>query len=154
MLELVPQGWSARRFTVTRDGETVAELTLGWVREGGQVEIDGAPYELRREGRISGAYLLTHHGTVVARGRKPSAWRNRLEIEHEGWTYELTKRSWWGNTYELRLHGSTVGAVQPRHLFTRRAQVRMPEDMALPTVVFVCALVVIMWNRESAAASG
>jgi hypothetical protein len=155
MVELVPHGWSARRFSVVRDGEAVAELQLGWVREGGEVTIDGAPYELRREGLMSGAYRLTSHRAEVARARKPSAWRNRLEVEHDGWTYELAKRSWWGSTYELRLSGSPVGEVRPRHLFTtRRAQVHMPDDMPLPTVVFVCALVVLLWNRESAAASG
>lgn len=153
MLELVAQGWSSRRFHVVTDGRVAAEITLGWFREGGALTIDGAPYTLRREGAISGAFILGHQGLEVVWARKPSAWRERFEVEYEGRTYELVKASWLRNSFELREHGRTVGAVRPRNIFRRRSEMMMPEELPLPVIVFVAALVVLMWNRRNAAAA-
>lgn len=155
MLELSPTGLSGRRYTVSRDGEDIAHLSFGWVREGAEVTIDGAPHELRHEGLGSGAFELSHHGAVVARARKPSAFRKRFELEHEGRVYELAKESWWGRAFELRADGHRVGSVRPVHPFTRRASIDLPEELSLPVRVFAAALVALLWRRgASAAAAG
>lgn len=154
LLELVPHGWSSRRFTIRRDGETVADLELAWLREGGAVTIGGEPFELSREGLVSGVFALSRVGIEVVRASKPSAWRERLEVTHEGATYELAKASWWGNAYDVRADGRAIGSIRPRHPFTRRSAVTMPEEFPLAVTVFIAALVVLMWNRQAGAAGG
>lgn len=154
MLELVPSGLLGRRFAVSRDGVVVAELNLALLREAAEITIEGAVHELRRQGRLSGAFELSHHGGVVARARKPSAWRNRFEVEHESRHYELEKESWWSRRYELRDASGPVGGVRPVHVFTRRAEIDLPDELTLPGKVFVTALVAFLWNRDASAAAG
>ena len=103
---------------------------------------------------MSGEYSLSRVGIEVARAWKPSAWRERLEVTHEGATYELAKARWWGNTYELRADGRVVGSIRPHHPFTRRSAITMPAEFPLAATVFVAALVVLMWNRQAGAAGG
>lgn len=154
MLELVPRFGSARRYTVRRDGQDIADITLGWVREAGDLTIDGVAHELRREGLLSGEFLLSRGGAVVARARKPSALRRRFEVRHDGQVYELVKARWWGRRYDLRAGGRTIGSIGPHHAFTRRAEIALPAELAVPVQVFVAALVVLLWKRDSQAAGG
>jgi hypothetical protein len=152
MLELAPTLWSSRQFRVLRDGESVAELQLAWIREGASITIDGVAHQLRREG-FSGAFVLSGGGQPLARAVKPSAFTNRFEVEHAGRTYELRKANWFTRTFEFREGGVPVGSIRPHHPFTRRSSISLPGDLPLPVQVFVTALAVLMWNREQAAAA-
>lgn len=154
MLELVPALGSSRRYRVRRDGHDVAQFTLAWLREAGRLHIDGIAHELRREGLVSGAFTLSCQGMPVASARKPSALRNRFEVEYEGRQYEVVRAAWWGRRYEVRAHGQPIGSIGPHHPFTRRAEIALPDELTLPVKVFVAALVVLLWNRDSSGAAG
>ena len=151
MLELVPHGLS-ERYTVRRDGAEVGDVALGWLREGGTLTIDGAAHELRRERRASGAFLLLREGAVVATAHKPSAFRDRFDVEHAGQQYELVKASLWSRRFELRAGGQAIGVIEPAGIFTRRCDVRMPGGIETPVQVFLAALALLMWRRNAAAA--
>lgn len=154
MLELVPRLGSSRRYTVRRDGQDVAEFTLAWLREAGRLHIDGVAHELRREGLASGAFTLSCAGMPIVTARKPSAFRNRFEVDREGRRYEVVKASWWGRRFEVRADDQPIGSIGPHHPFTRRAAIDLPEDIGLPVQVFLAALVVLLWNRDSSGAAG
>lgn len=155
MLELVPRFGMSQRFSVRLDGEEVADVALGWFREGGDLTIAGVHHELRRERLASGAFQLLHDGHVLAEARKPSAFFDRFQVEHDGRRYELAKARWWARRFELREHGQVVGTIAPRHVLTNRCELALPPDLPLPVQVFLAALAVLMWNRDAnAAASG
>lgn len=153
MLELVPRLSMSQRYSVRRDGIEVAEVDLAWWKEGGRLEVEGGTYGLRREGVKSGAFTLSQDGQVLVAAHKPSALRNRFEVEHDGQRYELVKAGWWMRRFELRAGGSTVGSVAPLHPFTRRARVSLPGELPLPVKVFLAALVALMWRRGSSGAA-
>lgn len=153
MLELVPLSAFSERYRVERDGIAVAEFKLGWLREGGELAVEGVSYELRREGRMSGAFLLRHGGAVAARADKPSGLRRRFDVEHDGRRFEFVSAGFWTRGFELRRDGATVGRIIPRHAFTRRAAITFPADLPLPVTVFLAALAALMWKRDAAAAS-
>lgn len=152
MLELVPRRISSRRYEVRRDGEPVAEISLSWFREAGTLHIDGVAHELSRTGLGFGAFTLTRGGAPVARAHKPSAFRNRFEVEHEGRVYEVMKASWWGRRFAVRTDGRAIGSIGPHHPFTRRSEIVLPAELGLPVTVFLAALVVLLWNRDASAA--
>lgn len=154
MLELVPRFGSSRRYTVRRDGQDVAELTLALLREAGQLDIGGVAHELRREGFVSGAFTLSHAGTPIATARKPSAFRRRFEVDHRGRRYEVVKAAWWGRRFEVRADDRPIGSIGPHHPLTRRAAIDLPEDLGLPVQVFIAALVILLWNRDASGAAG
>lgn len=154
MLELVPRFALSERYSVRQNTAEVAEVTLAWMREGGELVVGGRRYELRREGWASGAFQLLHDGVVVAQAHKPSAFSNRFEVRHDGRGYELVRSGWWTRRFELRRDGQTIGQITPHHPFTRRSAVTLPPDLPLPVQVFLMGLVVLMWRREASAAAG
>lgn len=154
MLELVPVFGMSTRYSVRSDGREVAEVALGWFREGGELVIDGVRYQLRREGLASGAFQLSRDGGLVVEAHKPSAFSNRFDIEHDGHRYELAKAGFLTKRFELRQDGRAVGSIAPHHPFTRRCEVALPDALPLPVQVFLTALVVLMWNRDANTAAG
>lgn len=62
--------------------------------------------------------------------------------------------AWWGRRFEVRTDDQPIGSISPHQLFTRRAVIALPDDLMLPVNVFIAALVVLLWNRDSSGAAG
>lgn len=155
MLELVPASWLGRSFSIERDGQQVAQIDLRWLRERGELTIKGAPYRLDRAGILRGTFTLAQMGQAIAVARQPSMMRDRYELNTaEGHVYELVNTSWWSGAFSLREQGREIGSVRRHNSFSRRAAIAMPEQLSLPVAVFAVTLVILSWNRKSAAASG
>ena len=154
MLKLVPRGLFSRSFALEHEGQVIAELKTGFASESASMMVAGAPYEVRRERRLAGDFVLHQLRQELARARKPSAFRSRMEIRWDSRIYELARPSAWRRDFVLRFDGQDVGSIRPESAFTRRADVDLPDDVPLPVAAFVVALVVLMWNRDAAAASG
>lgn len=157
MLTATPKRWFSWDFTVQEGSNPVAKLDLSLWREKGTITVQGKDYRVYREGWMSGYYYLENAGAVLARAEKPSAFRRTLVIEHAGRAYTLQARSPFGRTFVLLQGGGEVGRIRPLGLFTRRAEVDLPESLPLAVRVFALWLVVILWKRESdsaAASSG
>src|SRR5690606_32482933 len=104
--------------------------------------------------RLTGAeYVLMQLNQEIARARKPSAWRSRMELVWDSEPYELLRPSIWRRTHVLRGATGDVVTITPVNAFSRRATVDADPDLPLLLVVVFVVLVIISWNRDQAAAA-
>jgi len=149
MLEAVPNNFFSWDFTVMDGPRPVAEIDVSRWREKGQLTVEGTPYEVYREGLMSGAFILESAGSVLARAEKPSAFQRLFLVEHEGRQYTLRARTAFLREFIL-LDGSTeIGSLSPEGIFTRRMAADLPEHLPLPVRIFLIWLTVILWKRDT-----
>lgn len=147
MLEIRRLSWLTPRYAVRDDrGHGVT-----WVRrrfkETITGELDGQPYEIRRDGRRR--FYLIQAGVVLATA--DAAKRGRWAISVGNSAYELRRKSAWRSEMELRAHQTAVGSVRKGP----RGQVlcELPPELSSAAQAFIGFLVVTLWSR-GAASSG
>ena len=153
MLKGVPKGWCSPGYRVLEGNTTIAIVNLSSFREAGDLETEGATYQVYREGLFSGAFLLEERGSVLARAEKPSALLRRFEVEYDGNEYLLEAESIMTRTFVLSAAGIQLGSIYAQHSLTRRSVVDLPEEIPLPVRLFIFWLVMILWKRASDAAA-
>jgi hypothetical protein len=152
VLTAVPHGTSRNGFDlVDETGAAVATFRASARREQGEITSPDGSWRFRRDGGRH--FTLTGERGLVAETSKPGLWSGRWEVIVGGETYELAKRSWRSRTFELSGR-STSGEVRPQREFSRRAEVDLPPELSLPVQAFVVAVVLTLWRREQAAATG
>lgn len=100
MLRAVPESWFSSNFGIYEAeapaaSHPLARVSLSRIKEAGELTIEDVGHRMRREGLVSGAFVLEREGSELARADKPSAFFNRFEIGHRGQSYELKKDSIW-----------------------------------------------------------
>ena len=147
-LQIVPTHWYSWNVTVTDESRPVADIAMSWWRDKGTLTIGDTTYRLYREAPMSGAFVLEHAGSVLARAEKPSAFRREFVISHADREYTLRPESLFRRAFVL-VHGSRqVGSVAPNGVFTRKAAADLPHDLPLPVRMFIVWLTMISWRRE------
>ena len=129
--------------------QPVADIDVSRWRERGLLTVQGLTYEVYREGQMSGAFILKSAGSVLARAKKPSAFRRSFIIEHAGRQYTLRATSAFRRQFLLLEGSREIGSLSPEGLFTRRARVDLPQELSLPVKVFIIWLAVILWKRQT-----
>lgn len=148
MLTMIPKPFSWT-FSVMDGAEPIAHaVNRSWWSDKGEITVQGVTYTARREGVMSGAFVLESTAGVVARALKPSAMRRSLIVEHAGRQYRLRAVSALRREFVL-LDGSTrIGSLSPEAIFTRRAAVDLPQTLPLTVRVFIIWLTVMLWKRD------
>ena len=112
-------------------------------------EIDGEPYELRRDGRRR--YTLTGRGTELARAE--AARRGGWTVLVEGSAYDLRKRSTWRSEMDLHSGATTVGSIRKGRAPRGRVLCELPAQLSPPVQAFIGFVVLLLWGR-AASSSG
>jgi hypothetical protein len=148
MLEIVPTHWYSWDVTVTDESRTVADIATNWLREQGALTIDGTTYRLYREALLSGAFVLEHAGSVLARAEKPSFFSREFVVYHDGREYTLRPESLFRRAFILMYGQQQIGSIAPKGTFTREAAADLPHNLPLPLRMFIVWLSVISWKRQ------
>jgi hypothetical protein len=146
-------GLFTREFSIEAEGQKIALLDSSRWRVAGAISMGRQTYQLYREGLMSGAFLLEYEGQVVARAIKPSAFRSQFDLEFHGRRYSLIRASVFGRGFAVFQGEVVVGSIRPAGMFIRRTIIELPPDWSIPFQVFVFWLVLLVWNRASAAAA-
>ncbi len=149
MLEARPKGLFSWRFQLCEGQRLVATMDMAWLSEGGSFTWEGTGYALSRESLWSGDFVLTGHGETLARATKPSAFLRRFDVYVGPCTLTLEAVSPLSSAFHLLEDGSVVGAVTPRHVFSRCCIVDFPDELPMPVKVFMFWLVALMWHRAA-----
>ena len=150
MLRMVPKTFSWT-LSVMDGAEPVAQaVNVSWWKDKAEINLQGATYIARREGVMSGAYLLESPTGVVARATKPSVWRRSLIVEHAGRTYTLGPASAWRREFVLFEGSTRIGSISPESMFTRRAVVDLPPSVPFIAQVFIIWLTATLWKHDEA----
>lgn len=135
------------------DGDReVALLDVSSWRERATLEIDGAAYTFAGQGVFGRTFLLQRDDHTLATAEKPSAFRNRFEVEHQGRRYQVEKAGFWRRDFAVLDNGRQIGSVRASGVFSRDVTVDLPADWPLPLQVFVFWLVLVLWKRQAAVA--
>ena len=148
MLQIVPTHWYSWDFKVEDEFRPVAGIDTNRWREKGSLTIGGTTYDMYREAPMSGAFVLEHAGSVLARAEKPSFFRREFVIQHADREYTLRRESMFRRAFVLLDGSRQVGRVAPQSAFTRQAAADLPPALPLPVRLFIVWLTVILWRRE------
>lgn len=113
----------------------------------------GDAYLARRTSVLRGTFVLERSGSVVAEAVKPSVLRRALELRHGSERYRLEPEAALRRDFRLVRGGIPVGLVWPTSTFRRGGAARLPATLPRPVRLFVVTLVLILWNRDAAAAA-
>ena len=141
-------------FDLLDDGDRVLGSFQGsaW-RERGEITGGGERAGFRRDG--GRRFALDGGAGELAVAEKPSIWSGRWVLHAGGVSYELAKRSWLSRGYELRHGSKVVGSIEPKGVFSStKAAVDLPAGFPPLVQVFVIAVVITLWRRDSSSSSG
>lgn len=151
MIQCTPRGICSWSYLLHGEGHS-GEIALRAFGEGGEVIADGAPFDVRKGGWLSGEWTLTQLGHPVLIAHKPSAFRRRFEFSGPAGAGVLEAGSAFSRAMRLDAAGANCSIV-PVHAFTRRAQIEGRfEDFRV--VAFAFWLTVLMWRRAANNNSG
>jgi hypothetical protein len=153
MLEAVPSNIFSSTFRLEEQGRLLGEVNASLWRDKARLEIQDGTYEFFREGQCGGDFVLEHNGNILARASKPSAFKNRFEVELPNRHLIFRKKAVLSRSFALFDGEKQVGSVYPVGIFTRRSNIDLPSDWPLPLRVFVFWLAFIIWKRQNAAAA-
>lgn len=146
-IRCIPKGIRSYNFHLEGDGRQ-ADLTFEWLAEEGLIEIDREVHEVRKDGALSGHWILESGGRTVASAQKSSVITRTFELEDSEARLTLRARSALGRSFRVEESGRGVAIIRPDHPFTRRATIHAGSNpITFTTLVFAFWLVVLMWRR-------
>ena len=148
------------RFRVTRDGSPFGHMEFRALAEAGAIVMGDRRLTIRREGTMSGAWLLEEDtpgvgAQVVASAEKPSAWRNGIILRMPGRPeLRLKRASAWKPVFELAEADRRLGAIRRTSVWRRRVQAELPDDVPPPLQLFALWMAMLLYRRDDSAAAG
>ncbi|MBV8734615.1 MAG: hypothetical protein JO120_07540 [Solirubrobacterales bacterium] len=149
MLEVERVSWRTPRYAVRGDDGRGGVWTRRRFGETVTGEIDGEPYELRRDGRRR--FALMSHGSELARAEATQ--RGGWTILVQDATYELRRRSMWHSAMDLRSDAGSLGSIHKARAPRRRIVCELPAELSPAVQAFIAFVVLLLWNR-AASSSG
>ncbi|HSR50298.1 MAG TPA: hypothetical protein VLV83_05680, partial [Acidobacteriota bacterium] len=150
-IEAVPRGLIRNGYVLQMQGQPIAELVMSGWREKATFDVGGVPYQLCRQGAVSGDFVLESQGRMLARATKPSAFKSRFEIQLldlGGLAFTLRKGSLTDSSFRLFRGSQQVGRITREGFLKRRTSIELPEDLPLPSRIFLFWLARLIWDRE------
>lgn len=117
---------------------------------GGHFSLDGRDYDLRSNMWGNTYALVADDETPVATAERVG--RRRWSVHADGTLYEFRRVSFWTWDQALMVDGREAGVIKRVSAWKADATAELP-GLALPLQVFVLAVVLTMWRRQSAAAA-
>jgi len=152
MLYAVPKSIFSWDFHVYHGNTLLAVIDMAWLVEGGDFQYEEKAYYLKKEGMLSGNFSLESDGRVIAQAKKTPLVRC-FEVENGVHHYSLAAASPFTRNFLLRQQEGIVGEIAPNHPLTRKCTINLPEDISVPTRLFMFWLVLLMWRRVAVATS-
>lgn len=129
-------------------------MTNSFWRERGEATIDGEVFRFYRENLASGKFIIDTGGRPIAKAVKQSALKRAFEVETNEKRFILKPKSALSRTFVLQHGDRTVGTIAPLRALSRKITANLPDDLSMPVQIFILWLVILMWKRAVAAASG
>ena len=153
MIRCRPQGICSWSFYLEGEGNR-ASLEFSWMSEQGTIIADGAHFEVRKHGVLSGHWTLDHAGQEIASAQKSSAFTRTFEIESPMGSLVLRAESSFTRRFRVERSGDLVATISPDHAFTRRARIGiLARDCDFPTICFLFWLTALTWRRAASKSS-
>lgn len=149
MLRARRRGFVKRVYEVSADDETITEVT-GGRREGCVFSLHDAEYRVERVNRRT-FRLVGADGKVATAERR--TWRE-WAIQTATGNLKLVKPSMWRSGWEVQQRGARKGEIRHDGAFKKTYTADVPQDVPLPVAVFTLYVVLVLFERDAAAAAG
>ena len=143
-----PKSWLSWDFSITFSGREISELDLVSFSKEGSFTVNHYKYKVSREGLFTGDFLLESYNNIVAKAKKPSAFRRRFIIKALDQEFELCRQSIFGKSYVIKKNGKAIGSIKTMGFFSYKTLIDISIDMPVPIKIFIFWLVLIMWRRR------
>jgi len=120
---------------------------FNWLREEGELVIDGKRYDICKHGMMSGRWTLETPGMVLCEAIKENAFSRTVQIKTGETQSTLHAASMFGRSMVLE-HPAGHLTLSPVHAFTRRAIIEGDEAGA-ELVGFTFWLTALTWRRAA-----
>lgn len=148
MLRARRRGVFKREYEIYSGGRMVTELTSGR-REGSEFALPDAGYRIERDGRKHFT-LLSPAGLVATADQQTGrAWA----IQAASGNLMLVKPSMWRSGWQVQRGGVPQGDIRHDGSFRRTYTADVPSDVPLPVAVFTLYVVLVIFERQAAAAA-
>lgn len=151
MLEAISTNFFSTNFRLEQHNELVGELDPSAWRCNATLELAEGTYNLYREKLLGGDYLVEHNGTVVARASKLSKFRDKFAVQIGNRVVELRKVRWTSRNFGLFDGEKQIGGIYPTRIFSKRANIDLPEEWPIANRVFMFWLAFLTWKRDNQA---
>lgn len=146
-IQATPKHFLSWGFELHAGSAYLATVDMAWMGEGGSFEWRGQAYRLGRESWMSGNFFLKAGNQTLVTATKPSMFFREFHVQVGERELRLKAVSAFTRAFELTENGRAVGQIAPGHPFTRKCQIRLPQDFDIPVQVFLFWLVALMWRR-------
>ena len=151
MLVIERRSWWTPRCTIRDDAGHTGHLIRRRFGESATGEIDGQPFEIRREGRRR--FTLATSGTVLATA--VAGKRGRWTVSAaDGSEYQLQRGSRWRSNMELCRSGARVGSIRKGRASRGQVLCELPAELSPVVQAFAGLLVQVLWTRAAASSGG
>jgi hypothetical protein len=138
------------RYEIRHDGRVVARWNSSLWRHGGDLSLDGQLYQVRGNTWASRFEMTDALGTPLAHADRVG--RTQWTVTSGGQTYHFSRRSFWSGDQLLHTDAGVVGSVRRTSFWSTETAADLP-GLPLPVQVFVLAVVITLWNMQTAAAT-
>ncbi len=142
------RGIFRRDYEVFADGEQVTAL-VGGRRETSEFSLAGNDYRIERVDRRRFRLIGPEGRVAVAERQSGREWTVRADSGN----LKLTKPSVWRSSWDIQQRGTTRGEIRHDGAFKRTYSAGVPADVPLPVAVFALYVVLVIFERQAAAAA-
>ncbi len=153
MIRCNPQGMFSGNYDLRGEGHS-GTLTFNWLSEQGMLVADRSRHRIRKEGMLSGRWVLLKGSRKVATAQKSNPFSRTFEINDDDGALTLRASNMIGRTFRLERGVSLVARISPLHPLTRKSQiVTTRRHVDFTTLAFAFWLVALTRRRSSQSAA-
>jgi len=152
MLTCLPQGICSWNYQIC-DGKVIATLETQYFGEQASLGYKNEPYDVTKDGYLSGHWNLVRAGKRIAQASKPNPLAYSFDVFDDDIRFILRSSSVFTREFEIVLESSVVGTIVPAHPLTRRAFIECGSVVSIPLQLFSFCLVIFMWRRKASDSS-
>lgn len=157
MLEIKPAGLFSSDYGIFEDGNIlgVIDKKILSLKEKATLLIKNQKYSVSREGILSGHFLMTSQGTVIARAEKAGFIRDVFVIKYDGRELRLEGKSLSLRDKFFLFEGTgQIGSLFQKSLFSRKMVFDVQVEIPLEIKLFIIYLALVIKSRNSESAPG
>lgn len=126
-----------------------AQLTLEPFSDQGAIAWKGNTYNVRKDGWINARWTLECDGRAVATAKRRGVQGRSFDIACDGATFLLKPQTFLTRDYHIFVGDKVVGAIEPEHPLTRKAEVSCESTVVEIAQLFSFWLVAMVWRSTT-----
>lgn len=148
------EGWFSKSFSLYRDDEFLAKISLSSLKESASFVYQNREIEISKASTFKSDYFLKLNGATLAKAQKKSVWSYDTLITVSDQEFLLTRKKWYCRDTSIIYSGREIGTITPTSIWSRNAKLDVPQSIPIEIQIFALVITYFYWQRDNAAAGG